>query len=133
MIHDQSQTLTEMENQRREEQLEDRMKRQSKQEEELSYEVWRTQQCKNVVVENRKLRDARYERRKELDAQNALAREEEMLRTLDEQRRIDDDSHRQREEKLRVNSTQYKRQKRTDVCFKLFDEIFEVANQAWEL
>jgi len=44
------------------------MKRQSKQEEELSYEVWRTQQCKNVIGENRKLRDARYERRKELDS-----------------------------------------------------------------
>jgi hypothetical protein len=60
------------------------MKRQSKQEDELSYEVWRTQQCKSVISENRKLRDARYERRKDLDSQNALSREEEMLRTLDE-------------------------------------------------
>lgn len=68
MIHDQSQTLGELESERREFQLVDRMKRQSKQEEELSYEVWRTQECKNVVIENRKLRDARYERRKELDA-----------------------------------------------------------------
>ena len=80
MVHD----LSIMENQRREELIIQRMKRQSQQEEELSYEVWRTQQCKSIVIENRQLREKRYERWKELDAQNALAREEEMIRTLDE-------------------------------------------------
>ena len=56
------------------------MKRQAKQEEELAYEQWRTNQCKNVIVENRKLREARYEKRRELDQQTAIWREEEMLR-----------------------------------------------------
>jgi len=43
------------------------MKWQSKQEEELVYEKWRTEQCKFVIVDNRKLREARYEKRREID------------------------------------------------------------------
>lgn len=109
------------------------LKSDSAQEQELVYEVWRTEQCKNVIMENRKLRDARYEKRRELDAQNALAREEEMLRTLDEQRRIDNDSMVQRENDLRKFKSLANREKRTDMCKMLFNEIFEIANQAWEL
>lgn len=55
------------------------MKKQSKQEEELSYEQWRTQQCKNVIIENRNLREDRYKKRKDLDQQNAQWREEELI------------------------------------------------------
>jgi hypothetical protein len=33
------------------------MRRQSKQEKELDYEAWRSTQCKNIIVENRKLRE----------------------------------------------------------------------------
>lgn len=47
------------------------MKWQSKQEEELVYEKWRTEQCKNVIIDNRKLREARYEKRREIDTQTA--------------------------------------------------------------
>ena len=43
------------------------MKRQAKQENELSYEQWRTFQCKNVIIDNRKLREAQYDKRRELD------------------------------------------------------------------
>jgi len=39
------------------------MKRQSKQEEELGYESWRTNQCQTVIEENRKLREAKYDKR----------------------------------------------------------------------
>ena len=43
MIVDQAKTHLEMDQHRRENQIIDRMKKQSKQEEELSYEQWRTQ------------------------------------------------------------------------------------------
>jgi len=45
----------------------DLMKRQSNQEKELDYESWRTTQCKNIITENRKLRENQYEKRRELD------------------------------------------------------------------
>ena len=125
--------LRDMENQTREEQYVERLKRQSKQEEELAYEIWRTQQCKNVVVENRKLREARYYKRKELDTNNAYAREEEMLRTLDEQRNIDEESQVEREDDLRINKKQSKRQIKTELCDMMMNEIFEIANQAYIL
>lgn len=53
--------LTDMEKARREEEVLERMKRQAKQEEELAYEAWRTTQCKAVIDENRKLREAKYQ------------------------------------------------------------------------
>lgn len=125
--------LRDMENQTREEQYVERLKRQSKQEEELAYEIWRTQQCKNVVIENRKLREARYFKRKELDTNNAYAREEEMLRNLDEQRNIDEESQAERESILRIDAMQQKRLHKADKCAKMLNEIFEIANQAYIL
>lgn len=58
------------------------MKRLAKQEEELEYEGWRTQQCKFVIEENRKLREARYTKRQELDVSNAIFKEKHMLETM---------------------------------------------------
>ena len=123
--------LIEMEHKTREEQYIDRLNRQSKQEEQLAYEIWRTQECKKVVEENRKLREARYFKRKELDTNNAYEREEEMLRTLDEQRNIDEESQIEREQDLRINDKQMKRQNRTFRCSEMLNEIFEIANQAY--
>jgi hypothetical protein len=71
MIVDQMKTYNEMEDKRREDQVLERMKWMAKQEEELVYEKWRTEQCKNVIIDNRKLREARYDKRKEIDTQTA--------------------------------------------------------------
>lgn len=59
--------LADIEQVRRQGEVLDRMKRQSKQEEELQYEGWRTNQCRSVIVENRKLREAKYDKRQDLD------------------------------------------------------------------
>lgn len=75
MIADQLSLVQNIEKQRRESEVLERMKRQSKQEEELSYEAWRTQQCKTIISENRKLREARYDKRTDLDIQNAIFKE----------------------------------------------------------
>lgn len=103
-VVDQNKLLLDMDNERREKQLIERLKRQSKQEEELNYEIWRTQQCKTIISENRKLREARYYKRKDLDENNAVNREEEMIRTLDEQRKIDEESQMERESDQRVTA-----------------------------
>jgi hypothetical protein len=56
--------------------------RKSNQEKELDYEVWRTNQCKNLITENRKLREKQYERRRQLDVQNGIIKEETLLGAL---------------------------------------------------
>lgn len=85
MIVDQGKTHIEIEQKRKEQQIVERMKRQAKQEEELQYESWRTNQCKNVIIENRKLREARYDKRRELDQQTSIWREEEMIKSIKDQ------------------------------------------------
>jgi len=62
----------------------DLMKHQSNQERELEYEEWRTKQCKNVITENRKLRENQYEKRRILDVENAEFKEKQMLETMKE-------------------------------------------------
>ena len=58
------------------------MKRQSRQEKELDYEVWRTTQCKIIIQENRKLRERQYEKRKELDTETSVVKEEKLIEEM---------------------------------------------------
>jgi hypothetical protein len=58
------------------------MKRQSRQEKELDYEVWRTTQCKTIIQENRKLREHQYEKRKELDTETSVVKEEKLIEEM---------------------------------------------------
>lgn len=124
-------TLTDMEQQRRQDQVLERMKYQSKQEEELVYEKWRTEQCKNVIVENRRLREARYEKRREIDAQTAQWREEEMLRQMKEQLNRDMETFIERDQEMRIYGKQAHRERRSEFGALLFDAIFEIANEAY--
>lgn len=85
MIADQLSLVQNIEKTRRETEVLERMKRQSKQEEELSYEAWRTQQCKVIITEDRKLREAKYDKRTDLDIQNAVFKEKQMLDSMQDQ------------------------------------------------
>lgn len=60
------------------------MKRQSRQERELDYEAWRTTQCKNIIVENRKLRETQYERRRQFDIELGIEKEEKLIAEMQE-------------------------------------------------
>lgn len=60
------------------------MKRQSRQERELDYEAWRTTQCKNIIVENRKLRETQYERRRQFDVELGIEKEEKLIAEMQE-------------------------------------------------
>ena len=46
------------------------------------YEIWRAFQCKEVIIENRNLRDENYRNKQELNVINQKFKEEEMLRAL---------------------------------------------------
>ena len=89
--------MKEMEEERREKEVCERMKRLSKQEEELQYEQWRTQQCKNVITQNRRLRDARFQKRRILDTQAAVYKEEQLLEQMHQQMNREIDSMKERD------------------------------------
>lgn len=107
------------------------MKHQAKQEEELDYEKWRTEQCKNVIVDNRKLREARYEKRHEIDTQTAVWREEERVKQIKEQMAREIEILKERDEEMRIVSKQAQRERRNEFGAVLFDAIFEIANEAY--
>jgi hypothetical protein len=60
------------------------MKRQARQECELDYEAWRTTQCKNIIIENRKLRETQYERRRVYDVELGIEKEENLIVEMQE-------------------------------------------------
>ena len=76
--------MKELEITKRESMVVELIKHQSNQEKELDYEVWRTNQCKEVIAKNRQLRESQYERRRELDKELAEQKEKEMLKTMQE-------------------------------------------------
>ena len=110
----------------------DLMKRQANQEKELDYEIWRTNQCKEVIVKNRSLREEQYEKRKELDKQMAIEKEKEMLKTMQAQtvRIVDERTSRMGEmggyEEMRKNHDH------TALCKSLMDKIFDIADEAYK-
>jgi hypothetical protein len=107
------------------------MKWQAKQEEELVYEKWRTEQCKNVIIDNRKLREARYDKRREIDTQTAQWREEEMVHSLKDQMAREVSTLKDRDTEMRIKGKQAQRERRNEFGAVLFDAIFEIANEAY--
>lgn len=107
------------------------MKRQSKQEEELQYEAWRTNQCKSVIVENRKLREAKYDKRQDLDLQNAVFKEKHMLDSMQEQMNREIETLTQRDEFLRGKDKEAKKLRQTIEAKKMIDAIFDIADEAF--
>lgn len=95
------------------------------------YEKWRTEQCKQVIVDNRKLREARYDKRREIDTQTAEWREEELLKQLKGQMEREIDNFKDRDVEMRICEKQAHRERRNEFGAVLFDAIFEIANEAY--
>lgn len=95
------------------------------------YEKWRTEQCKQVIVDNRKLREARYDKRREIDTQTAEWREEELLKQLKGQMEREIDTFEDRDVEMRICEKQAHRERRNEFGAVLFDAIFEIANEAY--
>lgn len=123
--------LHDMEKERREGEVLERMKRQSKQEEELTYESWRTQQCRGVIIEDRKHRETQYDKRRELDTQNAVFKEKQMLDSMLEQMSREIDTLRQRDDFLREKDKEAKKLRQTNEAKKMIDAIFDIAHEAY--
>lgn len=131
LISQQEEAMTELEQRQREHLVVELMKRQSAQEKELEYESWRTAQCKQVIIENRKLRQNQYEKRRELDVTTGVLKEEEMLKSMRAatDRQVAEMSVRNKE--MRVYEQDLKKKDRTSLCASLMDAIFDIADEAY--
>ena len=124
--------MQELELKNREALVLDLMKRQSNQEKELDYEIWRTNQCKEVIVKNRHLREEQYQKRKELDKQMAMEKEKEMLKTMQAQtyRLVNERS--QRMDEMGEYEEMRKNHDHTALCKSLMSKIFDIADEAYK-
>ncbi|CAD8202735.1 unnamed protein product [Paramecium octaurelia] len=130
MIVDQEKQTNEL--QRRECCVLEKLKQQSRQEQEIMYEIWRAFQCKEVIGENRKLRDENYRNKQELNVINQKFKEEEMLRSL--QYEFNEEIELQQKRQLEIN-VEYKlliRQQNYEKCRKLVEILFEIEEQVYE-
>ena len=84
-----------------------------------------------MIVDNRKLREARYEKRREIDTQTAQWREEEMQRTMELQMAREIETLKERDHEMRIVGKQAHRERRNEFGAVLFDAIFEIANEAY--
>jgi len=84
LINSQGELFVNLECEKRENHVTDLMKRQSRQEKELDYEAWRTTQCKNIIIENRKLRETQYERRRVYDVELGIEKEQRLISEMQE-------------------------------------------------
>ena len=132
MLMDQGKMQREVEARRREEDLIEKMNRLSRQEQELEYEAWRTTQCKAVVTENRKLREARYHKREDLDTEVAMIREEEALTALKSQLEHSEMIETERAELYTVARKQSKRNSNAIACQEFLNLIFDLSDEAFK-
>lgn len=131
LIGQQEEMLVELDQKQREAMVVELMKRQSAQEKELEYEIWRTTQCKNVIIENRTLRENQYSRRRNLDTEIAESKETQILKNEQEQteRLIAEKLNRNIE--MRQYENDAKKKKHAELCAEMLNQILDIADEAY--
>ncbi|CAD8115667.1 unnamed protein product [Paramecium sonneborni] len=130
MIVDQEKQTDEL--QRREYSVVEKLKQQSKQEKEIMYEIWRAFQCRQVICENRILRDENYKNKQELNVINQKFKEEEMLRALQQEFSEEVELQQKRQLEINVEYKLHTRQQNYQKCRKLVEILFEIEEQVYE-
>eukprot|EP00742_Colponemidia_sp_Colp-10_P006325 GILJ01006779.1.p1 GENE.GILJ01006779.1~~GILJ01006779.1.p1 ORF type:complete len:1812 (+),score=440.28 GILJ01006779.1:171-5606(+) len=130
VLVDQAKTQEEAEMKKKEDELLEKLLKESKEERQLAYESWRTAQYKQVIVENRKLREDLYEARRQKDLDESIQRDQEMFRVMQEKKKeqvaIDKQRYRENERARRMATEK----KHTESCSEIFDLIFDIADAA---
>ena len=132
LIGQQEEIMVELEQKEREQMVVELMKRQAAQEKELEYEVWRTQQCKNVIIQNRNLRENQYNRRKVLDTEIAEAKEIQILAAEQQQTLRLVDEKLRRDVEMRQYERDAKLKEHTELCAALVEKIIDIADEAYQ-
>ena len=115
-----------MEVQKREELINDKIKNQSRQEQELAYELWRTYTSKEILKENRKMREEKLKYRKERITDNNLQRESDMLRVLRNEFANDLNTMMKKQREAEINLKLSTRTKNYKLCSGIIDYIFDL-------
>ena len=116
MMTQQRNKVVELENYYKEVELGQRMERKSRQEEQLNYEIWRTQNTKQIILENRKMREEKFQKRRELDVEVAAMKETEALQTMKEAFESDIQTNLQRAKETELARQKAKRERHKQVC-----------------
>ena len=131
LIGQQEELMKELELKQRESMVVELIKHQSNQEKELDYEVWRTNQCKEVIAKNRQLRESQYERRRDLDKELAEVKEQEMLKTMQEATKRIVEERIVRSSEMSAYQSAAKTQNHSELCAGLLDSIIDIADEAY--
>ena len=132
IIVEQSKAQLEIENKRREEQYIGKLAKQSNQEKQLTYETYRVNQCKNIIKENRNLREEMYKKRDEGNKEFQKMNEENYLKFNIENFHRDQEKEDNRKKDLEISQKQKQRSHNSDICKEMIDLIIDISDKAYE-
>lgn len=132
MIVDQSKGQKEIEIKRKEGGLLEKMIQESRQEEEIRYEFWRTRKAKDLIVNNRALRENMYQNRANYIDVREEQRETTILDHMIKDFNFQVDLYLTREKTLRINKDIEKRDSNYSKCRKLVDILLNIADSCYE-
>ena len=132
IIVEQSKAQLEIENKRREEQYIGKLAKQSNQEKQLTYETYRVNQCKNIIKENRNLREGMYKNRDDKNKEFQKMNEENYLKFHIENFHRDQEKEDNRKKDLEISQKQKQRSHNSDICKEMIDLIIDISDKAYE-
>ena len=132
IIVEQSKAQLEIENKRREEQYVGKLAKQSNQEKQLTYETYRVNQCKNIIIDNRSLRENMYKDREEGNKKFQQSNEENYLKFHIENFHRDQEKEENRKKDLEISQKQKQRNLNSDICKEMIDLIIDISDKAYE-
>ena len=132
IIVEQSKAQLEIENKRREEQYIGKLAKQSNQEKQLTYETYRVNRCKNIIRENRNLREEMYKKRDEGNKEFQKMNEENYLKFHIENFHRDQEKEENRKKDLEISQKQKFRSHNSDICKEMIDLIIDISDKAYE-
>ena len=132
IIVEQGKAQLEIENKRREEQYIGKLAKQSNQEKQLTYETYRVNQCKNIIIENRNLREVMYTKRDESNKEFQKMNEENYLKFNIENFHRDQEKEENRKKDLEISQKQKQRSHNSEICKEMIDLIIDISDKAYE-
>ena len=131
IIVEQGKAQLEIENRRREEQYIGKLAKQSNQEKQLTYEVYRVNQCKNIIMENRALREQRYKDSLDKNINFAVQNEQNFLEFHVENYKRELEKEENRKKDLEISLKQKRRNLNSDACERMIKLIIDIADEAY--
>ena len=132
MIVDQAKAQRDIEIKKKEQILIDKLAQQSKQENEIGYEVWRAQQGKHIIVENRKIRELKYQRKEDDQIAIAQSKEEHLLHQYKQEVKREIDFKQLRQRELEIEHQSKNRKSNYSQCKEMLEYIYNIADLCYE-